>query len=64
MPEPITFEAKLIELDAIIQNLESGTLPLNELMLVHKRGKILFEELDAELKTAEQILDTIPIDKE
>lgn len=59
MKKTPSFEEKMAELEAILLQLESGNLPLNDLVSIHQRGKQLLADLDMELKTAEQKIETI-----
>lgn len=64
MSDAPSFENKLTELESILQQLESGNLPLKDLVSIHKRGKNLLELLDTELKQAEQTLETVHVNSE
>ena len=56
-----SFEEKLKELETIITNIESGALPLKDLVSVHQRGKVLLESLETELNSAQQLIETAQI---
>lgn len=64
MSKTPTFEDNLAELESLITQLESGSLPLNDLVARHQRGKKLLSDLDLELKNAEQSLETIQLTSE
>jgi exodeoxyribonuclease VII small subunit len=57
---PQSFEAALAELEALIANMEGGTLPLKESLVAYRRGAELLQYCQAALKEAElevQVLD-------
>ena len=64
MSNAASFEEKLIELESILLQLESGNLPLKDLVSIHQRGKKLLGDLDNELKNAEQSIETIQTNSE
>ena len=51
---PASFEAALIELEAIVATMEGGQLPLSESLAAYKRGAELLQFCQAALKDAEQ----------
>lgn len=51
-----TFEEKMAELEELIAKLESGTVPLNEMVTLHERGMALYESCAQELATFEKRL--------
>lgn len=54
------FEAALAELEEIVQNMESGRLPLEESIAAYRRGSELLKHCQQQLSDAErkiQILD-------
>lgn len=54
------FEAALVELEKIVQNMESGRLPLEESIAAYRRGSELLKHCQQQLSDAErkiQILD-------
>jgi exodeoxyribonuclease VII small subunit len=54
-PEPVlSFEAALQELEAIVQSMEAGTAPLEELLAAYARGVALLKQCQEALATAEQ----------
>lgn len=57
---PESFEAALSELEALVANMEGGTLPLKESLSAYRRGAELLQYCQAVLKDAElevQVLD-------
>ena len=51
-----TFEEKMGELEELIAKLESGSVPLNEMVALHERGMALYESCAAELAAFEKRL--------
>ncbi len=51
-----TFEEKMAELEALISQLESGTVPLEEMVALHERGMALYESCAKELAAFEKKL--------
>ena len=51
---PKDFEAALAELDALVEKMESGQLPLEESLVAYQRGTELLKFCEALLKDAEQ----------
>lgn len=49
-----SFEEKMNELDEVVNKISAGNLSLDETMKLYEKGKILIEELSAELKKAEE----------
>jgi exodeoxyribonuclease VII small subunit len=54
---PQTFEQKLARIDAIVKELEGGTVELQRATELFKEGKALARECDALLKTAQGQID-------
>lgn len=54
---PQTFEAKLARLDAIVKELEGGTVELQRATELFKEGKALSRECEALLKSAQEQID-------
>lgn len=50
----LSFEAALAELEQIVQNMESGRLPLEESLTVYRRGNELLKHCQQRLVAAEQ----------
>lgn len=48
-----SFEDKIRELEELIQRLESGDVPLKEMMTLHEKGMNLYAQCDKELKAFE-----------
>ena len=51
-----TFEEKMAELEELISRLESGTVPLEEMVALHERGMALYESCAKELASFEKRL--------
>ncbi len=51
---PKDFESALAELDALVERMESGSLPLEESMTAYQRGTELLKFCERVLKDAEQ----------
>ena len=51
-----TFEEKMAELEELIGKLESGTVPLEEMVALHERGMALYESCAQELAAFAQRL--------
>lgn len=54
-----TFEENLADLEAIVNNLESGNVPLEEAMEKFKKGVTLSKELEKTLSDAESTVTKI-----
>ncbi|HEY1681538.1 MAG TPA: exodeoxyribonuclease VII small subunit [Candidatus Tumulicola sp.] len=54
---PETFEAKLARIDAIVKQLESGTVELQRATELFKEGKTLSRECETLLKSAQEQID-------
>ena len=51
-----TFEEKMGELEELISKLESGSVPLEEMVVLHERGMALYESCARELAAFEKRL--------
>ncbi|MFN4064016.1 exodeoxyribonuclease VII small subunit [Azoarcus communis] len=51
---PKSFEAAVAELEAIVQQMESGSLPLEEALERYQRGIVLLKHCQETLESAEQ----------
>ena len=51
-----TFEEKMTELEELISKLESGTVPLHEMVALHEQGMALYESCAKELAAFEKRL--------
>jgi exodeoxyribonuclease VII small subunit len=49
-----SFEAALAELEQIVANLETGQMPLEQALAAYKRGAVLLQFAQAQLRNAEQ----------
>jgi exodeoxyribonuclease VII small subunit len=54
---PQTFEAKLARIDAIVKELDGGSVDLHRATELFKEGKILTKECEAMLKSAQEQID-------
>lgn len=54
---PQNFEQKLARIDAIVKELEGGTVELQRATQLFKEGKLLARECEALLKNAQQQID-------
>ena len=51
-----TFEEKMTELEELISKMESGTVPLEEMVALHERGMALYESCAKDLAAFEKRL--------
>ena len=51
-----TFEEKMTELEELIEKLESGSVPLEEMVTLHERGMALYDSCAEELAAFEKRL--------
>ncbi len=51
-----TFEEKMAELEELIEKLESGSVPLEEMVTLHERGMALYDSCAKELAAFEKRL--------
>lgn len=51
-----SFEEKIKELEELIRRMESGEVPLKEMVTLHEKGMNLYAQCDKELKAFEQRL--------
>ena len=58
-----TFEEKMTELEALINTLESGSVPLEEMVSLHERGMALYESCAQELAAFEKRLKAPEADR-
>jgi exodeoxyribonuclease VII small subunit len=57
--ENLSFEESLVELEAIVQNLEQGELNLEDSMTLFERGLHLSQHNQEKLKSAEQQINIL-----
>lgn len=57
---PQTFEAKLARIEAIVKELEGGTVELQRAVELFKEGKTLAQECETLLKSAQEQIDGKP----
>ncbi|NQZ13425.1 MAG: exodeoxyribonuclease VII small subunit [Alphaproteobacteria bacterium] len=60
-PENMSFEQALGELEAIVQNLESGKAPLEESIKSYERGIALKTQCEKKLREAQEKIEKITI---
>jgi exodeoxyribonuclease VII small subunit len=60
---PQTFESKLARLDAIVKELEGGSVELRRATELFKEGKTLARECEALLKGAQEQIDRVARDE-
>ena len=60
--DKLSFEQALAELEAIVGNLERGSVPLEESIAIYERGEALKGRCEALLKEAEARVDMITRD--
>ncbi len=58
----LTFEKALAELEAIVQRLESGNVPLEESVVIYERGEALKRRCEELLRQAEARVEKITLD--
>ena len=51
--EPATYEQALAELDALVQAMEAGKMPLDQLLASYKRGAELLQQCRSRLQAVE-----------
>jgi len=51
--DPATYEQALAELESLVQAMEAGTMPLDQLLSSYKRGAELLQQCRARLQTVE-----------
>lgn len=56
---PANFEAAMAELDALVERMESGELPLEESLKAYQRGADLLKFCESLLKDAEQRIQVL-----
>jgi exodeoxyribonuclease VII small subunit len=52
-PEPVSYEQALAELEALVQAMEGGQMPLDQLLDSYKRGADLLQTCRARLQVVE-----------
>jgi exodeoxyribonuclease VII small subunit len=52
-PDPATYEQALAELEALVQAMEAGKMPLDQLLASYKRGADLLQQCRARLQVVE-----------
>jgi exodeoxyribonuclease VII small subunit len=57
--KPVTFEQSLAELEAVVERLEHGELPLEEALVQFERGIELARSCESSLRQAEQKVEIL-----
>ena len=57
--KPVDFETAMRELEAVVERLEQGDLPLEESLAAFERGVLLTRSCQAALKEAEQKVEIL-----
>lgn len=57
--EPESFEAAMAELDALVEKMESGTLPLEASLSAYQRGTVLLKYCEKVLADANQRISVL-----
>ena len=60
----MSFEEALAALEAIVQDLEGGEVPLDQSISIYERGEALKKHCAELLKAAEDRVETIKLDRE
>ena len=61
MPQKITFEQAMAELDEIVRKLENGQIPLEEAVKTYEKGIELKKICEEKLKNAEMKIEKLTI---
>ena len=61
MPQKITFEQAMAELDEIVRKLENGQIPLEDAVKTYEKGMELKKICEEKLKTAEMKIEKLTI---
>ena len=61
MPQKITFEQAMAELDEIVRKLEAGQIPLEEAVKTYERGMELKKICEEKLNTAEMKIEKLTL---
>jgi exodeoxyribonuclease VII small subunit len=54
LPQPVSYEAALAELDALVARMEGGSLSLEESLAAYRRGAVLVKFCQQQLEKVEQ----------
>ena len=58
-PAPVSYEAAMQELEALVAGLEGGQLPLDQLIVSYQRGSELLAYCQAKLQQVEQQIQVL-----
>jgi len=61
MPQKITFEQAMAELDEIVRKLENGQIPLEEAVKTYEKGMELKKICEEKLKNAEMKIEKLTL---
>ena len=61
MPQKITFEQAMTELDEIVRKLENGQIPLEEAIKTYEHGMELKKICEEKLKSAEMKIEKLTL---
>ena len=61
MPNTLSFEAAIAELETIVRELEGGKVPLEKSIELYERGELLKKRCEALLKSAESRIEKITL---
>ena len=61
MPQKITFEQAMAELDEIVRKLENGQIPLEEAIKTYEHGMELKKICEEKLKSAEMKIEKLTL---
>ena len=62
--ETMSFEEALVELEAIVRNLETGKVPLEESIAAYERGAALKKHCENKLRDAQAKIEKITVGKD
>ncbi len=60
--EGMSFEEAMAELEGVVEKLEKGEVPLEELITLYERGARLKAHCEAKLKAAEERVERLTLD--
>ena len=63
-PAPLSFEVALSQLEAVVEAMEAGDVPLAELLAKYEAGNTLLKQCEVRLKEAELRIEQLKKQKE